>query len=56
MKIMKLCEECNKPGGTVPKHYWDGVVAMLHEECAEMQMFKYMAKKERERQAELEKV
>lgn len=42
---MRMCEECGKPGGTVPKYYWDDVVAMLHDECAEAQMKRYFEKR-----------
>lgn len=44
MKIMKFCEECGEKGGTVPKHNEDGTISMLHEECAQLQMFRYMAR------------
>jgi hypothetical protein len=45
-KVMKNCEECGKPGGTIPKYYWDGVVGKLHPVCAANQMRKYLARKE----------
>lgn len=41
MQKMSFCEECGERGGTVPKHYWDGVIAMLHPQCAVKQMERY---------------
>ncbi len=41
-KIMARCEECNKPGGQVPKYYWDDVVAMLRDVYATRQMERYL--------------
>jgi len=40
------CTECNQPGGTVRKHYWDGVVELMHEGCAIESINRYLAKKE----------
>ena len=40
------CTECNQSGGTVPKHYWDDVVELMHEECAKKSIQRYLDKKE----------
>lgn len=48
MRQMTFCEECGKRGGTIPKYYWDGVVAMLHESCAMAQMERYMNRRKEE--------
>lgn len=44
MKIVHKCDECNKPGGTIPKHNSDGSITMLHDECAQLQRFHDMVR------------
>jgi len=46
-KVIK-CTECNMPGGTVPKYYWDDVVEMVHEACAIRNIERYRKRKELE--------
>lgn len=48
MTAVIKCTECNQKGGTVPKHYWDDVVEMMHEECALKNMERYFNRKQLE--------
>ena len=47
MNIIK-CTQCNNWGGTVPKHYWDGVTEMMHEACAVKHIEAYFDRKNKE--------